>query len=71
MRSWISITRGRSERTAYCVIMTVRVLVTLCGSVQEYVGDSGRLGICMVRWTAISLSTCVYTFDSAQYSGHV
>ena len=35
MRSWVGIEEGKEERSAYCVMMNVRVLVMLSGSVQS------------------------------------
>ena len=37
MRSWVDIEEGRGERSAYCVMMNVRVLVMFCRSVQSTV----------------------------------
>ena len=34
MRNWTDIEEGRGERSAYCVMMNVRVLVMIYGSVQ-------------------------------------
>ena len=34
IRSWVDIKEGRGERSAYCVMMNVRVLVMFCGIVQ-------------------------------------
>ena len=35
LRSWVDIEKGRGERSAYCVMMNVRVLVMFCGIVQS------------------------------------
>ena len=34
MRSWTGIDEGRGERSAYCVMMSVRALVMFCESVS-------------------------------------
>ena len=34
-RSWVDIDEGRGERSAYCVMMNVRMLVMFCGIVRS------------------------------------
>ena len=37
IRSWVDTEEGRGERSAYCVMMNVRVLVMVCGIFQSTV----------------------------------
>ena len=37
IRSWVDIKEGRGERSAYCVMMNVRVLAMFCGIVRSTV----------------------------------